>query len=228
MKKTFRYERKFVLQGTSGKNVELMVRMHPSIFREVYPERYVNNIYCDNLELSNCFDNIDGVLDRAKPRIRWYGNLLGIINDPILEIKRKRGFLGRKDYYRLKNFIIDEHFTIMKLRELYINSALPPEILSSILNFRPTLLNRYCRKYYLSDNKKYRITIDYGLEYYQPNYLMNLFCHKCTNSKDVILELKYDDEHDQTVANITNEFPFLLSKYSKYVNGIQALCNTEL
>lgn len=42
-------------------------------------------------------DNLIGISDRMKVRIRWYGALLGLIEEPVLELKIKRGFLGGND-----------------------------------------------------------------------------------------------------------------------------------
>ena len=40
------------------------------------------------------------------------------------------------------------------------------------------------------------------------------------NNSDIILELKYDQIHDDNVELITNNLPFRLTKSSKYVSGI--------
>ena len=47
--------------------------------------------------------------------------------------------------------------------------------------------------------------------------------HRVANDHDVIVELKYDTEHDEYANRISASFPFRLSKNSKYVNGIDQL-----
>ena len=36
----------------------------------------------------------------------------------------------------------------------------------------------------------------------------------------VIVELKYDQQYDPAATKISREFPFRLSKHSKYVQGV--------
>ena len=50
-----------------------------------------------------------------------------------------------------------------------------------------------------------------------------MFLKSVKDFKSVILELKYQEEYDEEANSIINQFPFRLSKSSKYVNGIQQL-----
>ena len=83
-------------------------------------------------------------------------------------------------------------------------------------------MNRYYREYYLSANKKYRITVDHEIEY---NYasLFNLNYLKSIKDNKIILELKYNVSNDVDIEIITNHFNFRLSKNSKYINGIESI-----
>ena len=87
----WRYERKFFISGLKKEDIEFMVKLHPAIFREIYHERTVNNLYFDSYEMKSYLDNVSGNSQRAKVRIRWYGDLFGIIEKPVLEVKIKRG-----------------------------------------------------------------------------------------------------------------------------------------
>ena len=92
-RKKARYEVKFVIDDFAKFEIENMIRVHPSLFNEIYSERNVNNLYLDSVSLSSYFDNLAGIAQRLKIRVRWYGSLFGFIEKPVLEIK-----FGRKDF----------------------------------------------------------------------------------------------------------------------------------
>ena len=87
---------------------------------------------------------------------------------------------------------------------------------------KPALLNRYRRKYFLSFDRKFRLTIDDELSYFGIGSNNNHFSEQYT-SNDVIVELKYDRTFDDLAYAISNKLPFRLTKSSKYVNGIDFL-----
>ena len=84
-------------------------------------------------------------------------------------------------------------------------------------------MNRYSRKYYRSGDGKYRITIDSNLGYYKLLQLNNNFSHKIIDKNARIIELKYDKDSDDRAKNVTNYFPFRISKSSKYIEGVDRL-----
>jgi len=91
-----RYERKFLVDQLDAHQVRAMVKLHPSMFYEPYPPRYVNNLYLDTEGMENYLDNVSGVGERRKVRIRWYGDLFRDIEKPMLEFKIKNGLVGTK------------------------------------------------------------------------------------------------------------------------------------
>jgi len=69
--KNFRYERKFFLEGVSMGEAETMLKTHPAIFKEIYHERRVNNIYFDSFGLRHYFENINGISKRIKAKTQF-------------------------------------------------------------------------------------------------------------------------------------------------------------
>ena len=61
------------------------------------------------MTLDNYRDNLNGVQNRIKHRIRWYGEVIKV-EEPILEYKIKQGELGYKESYPLLGFVFDEAF----------------------------------------------------------------------------------------------------------------------
>ena len=216
-----RFERKFSNAILSTHEVERLVRLHPAIFNEIYSYRGVNNIYFDSFNYNNYNDNIEGVSDRIKIRIRWYGNLFGKIEKPVLEIKIKNGLLGKKKSIKIRDFELNNRTDISQIIEqINVENTF---VNIDFKSLKPTLLNRYTRKYFQSVDKKYRITIDYKQEFYQIKSKHNSFLNVRKNDRSVIIELKYDEKYDEDVSFITSNFPFRLSKSSKYVDGLQRL-----
>lgn len=219
----FRKERKFVIEGYSLPQVEAVVRSHPALFSQPFPPRYINNIYFDTLEYQNYHDNVMGAMERSKFRIRWYGEQYGPVRKPVLEVKIKKGLAGTKKYAPLIPTTLERGFTVNDVKAWLEESDLSPEFAEAVKYLQPTLLNRYRRKYFLSANKKFRLTLDNQLYYTHIPRLRGFFVRQETEHDKVVMELKYDTEMDGEASWITEGFPFRLSKNSKYVIGVKKL-----
>lgn len=218
-----RFERKFLISPFSRSQAELIIRLHPAVFSPLYKQRQVNNLYLDTARLSCFHDNIQGNSHRKKYRIRWYGDLFGDVCHPVLEMKMKDGFAGRKLSFPLDTFILDNEFHSGMLKNILCQENLPSWVTNEINDLRPSLLNSYQRKYFLSYDKNFRITVDDHLAYYYVFSWENKFVRKRTISTEVVMELKYNAEHDDWAEQITGRFPFRMTKNSKYINGILLL-----
>ncbi len=220
----YRYERKFTVpDGYKTSAIEATIKKNSYLFREVYYLRQVNNIYFDTAGYNYYFDNVLGVSDRKKIRIRWYGDMLGEIKKPVLEIKIKKGLVGDKWSYKLKPFVLDNTITTHFIQKIFKESDLPLPILESTRLVTPTLLNSYSRKYYLSANNKFRITVDFDLKYYKIDKQFNNFNFAPTRDENKIVELKYNIEDEICSQQIATQLPFRINKNSKYVNGVNTI-----
>lgn len=219
----FRYERKFVISELDRYGVESIIRCHPVSFSEIFHERPINNIYFDSLNMASYLDNECGMSQRLKVRIRWYGSLFEIIEKPMLELKIKDGQLGSKISFPLVPFRLDTGFSSRSIADVFRRSDIP-EILKEALMFaQPTLLIRYLRKYFQSVDRKYRLTLDWDMQYYMVDKVHNTFGKKRLDRLNTVLELKYSDGNDDKAHTIINYFPFRLSRNSKYMVGIDSL-----
>lgn len=218
-----RYERKFLINDYSHQEVEQFVKFHPACFSAIFHERKVNNIYFDTLGLNNYHDNLDGQQSRTKVRIRWYGNLFGKIEKPVLEFKIKKGLLGFKKSYFLNSFILDKQFNKSQLKNILNSQKVPPYVKNELISLSPTLLNTYNRKYFLSADKKFRITIDHELSYYKINNSYNTFIAKSQDHYSTVLELKYDTCFETESNQVASLLPFALTKNSKYLQGLERI-----
>ncbi len=218
-----RYENKFVTKELTRPQIELLIRLHPLAFSEIYHERYINNIYFDTHD-SECYrDSIEGHPYRQKIRVRWYGQLWGDISKPVLELKIKKNSLTVKKQYDLKPFSFlkdDKMADILKETILESEIGLTTKNLMELL--MPVLVNRYKRKYYQSFDRQFRLTVDSELITARIFKLSQQMFHwaKCY---DTVIELKYARHHDISAANVMNFFPFRVTKNSKYTIGFQEL-----
>ena len=214
----FRYERKFLVSELTIHEIEAIVNLHPAVFSEIYHPRYVNNLYFDSFAMKSYFDNVDGVSERTKVRIRWYGDMFGAIEKPVLEFKIKQGSLGRKVSFPLIDFFIDERLQLECIADVFDSSEIPEGLRLNLSAIEASLLNRYRRKYFLSWDKKYRITIDSELAFCP--IAKARFLHKYVDFVSTVLEVKYDPVDNQHANKVTSHFPFRMTRSSKYVNGI--------
>ncbi|MEE9442818.1 MAG: VTC domain-containing protein [candidate division Zixibacteria bacterium] len=218
-----RFERKFYISSLTKHEICALVRLNSVMFKEVFYERTVNNIYLDSYSLHNYRENVIGSQSRLKVRIRWYGETFGLAEKPTLELKIKEGLVGWKDSYRLKSFLIESGFDYCTIIDLIKSSDIPDRLKLFVGLLEPALLNSYQRKYYLSTDGKFRITIDTDMSFTKIGIFNNCFVNRSQNYTDTILELKYEPEYDSMAHEITRFFPFRITKSSKYVSGIDTL-----
>ena len=216
-----RHERKFLITDHSEKDVEQMIKLHPACFSEIFHQRTINNIYFDTLGFNNYYDNVEGETDRLKVRIRWYDDLLCKIEKPTLEFKIKKGLLGKKESYPLLPFTLDTNFSKTQIRQSISSEKTPIHVRDLVNSLKPSLLNCYSRKYFLSADGQFRITIDWELTYYRINYSGNTFLNRSVDYATTVLELKYDSSLETEAKQIGNHFPFAMTKSSKYLQGME-------
>lgn len=219
--KTYRYERKFVASRFSRLAAEAVVKQNSAFFTPVFYPRRVNNIYFDTPGLDCYFDNLFGSGERWKARIRWYNSRFGLIEKPILELKIKKGLTGTKRSFPLPEFCVDEqYFDFKVVTGLLKKAEIPEEIKMRLAAMQPVLLNCYQRSYFSSFDKKFRITVDTDLEYFNLRPTWNHLRHVYKEPTKAVIELKYDQKHDSEACKISNELPFRLDKNSKFVAGM--------
>ena len=220
----WRYERKFALADLSRPEIESVVRRNPATFCDVYHRRWINNIYFDTPLMAAYHENLSGHAGpRIKYRVRWYGSLSEEVAEPTLELKIRQGQVNRKRSFRLAPFTLDAALTAADLRDLFRSGDLPEPLLHDLLKLRPTLINRYSRNYFQTTDRQYRITIDSDLSYYPAHPRPGALLASVADRRTHVVELKYAPDGDSRARQITQHFPFRLSRSSKYVQGIEQI-----
>ena len=222
--RSFRYERKFLVDELRPFQVESLIRLHPRLFHAPYPPRFVNNLYFDTPDMENYYDNVFGASRRRKVRLRWYGAPFGGLTSPVLEIKVKDGLVGTKHSYPLPPFCLDQGFCNTFFRCLTQNADLPENVRRDMNNLEVVLFNRYYRRYYASRDGHFRLTLDSDMAYYKANCVLgNTFIHHCMNPHELVVELKYEVEQEAQANRVASYFPFRATRNSKYVQGIETV-----
>lgn len=207
-----RYERKYKIDDASYFEVLNAIKLHPASFITTYPDRYVNSLYLDTHNMDALRDNLAGISQRVKHRIRWYGKDISVAKNPQLEKKIKINQLGKKEYKKLPDFVVVNGHA-HSLQD-YINKNI-----DTITPLRPVVLIHYLRSYLISMDKKYRLTLDRDIKYYFMGSYPSFINYPIIESA-IIVEIKYDAQYDEDWDYISQNMAFRMGKSSKYVGGV--------
>lgn len=224
IKNQFRYEIKFILNFREMSHVFWW--LNNIGIKKSYPDRKINSLYFDNSNYDCVKDNIAGLSNRHKLRLRWYINDDLTKTEPRFEIKFKDGRVGSKIIYPLNNIrdsldkknLMDLSTEVFqKLRNSYpVHNSLNDYLL-------PTLLTTYNRKY-LKYSEDIRITIDNDIKFYDVA-LQNL---KIKSLKPLkynlfIMEIKFTKNFKNNVSNLLRMLKLTPKRHSKYLTGMSKL-----
>lgn len=139
---------------------------------------------------------------------------------------KKYGEVGDKISFKIADFSLSLK-SVTKERVCYLISKhilkSNDGLIAKFNQLQPTLYNSYERKYYLSFCGKFRITLDFNQEFFDPNYTNFLMSKEVIDDREIVLELKYNLEHDNEARRVAQEFNTRLTKNSKYVNGVDMI-----
>lgn len=209
-----RFERKWVFRSKNYLSLINSLLRSDLFFTNQYPNRKVNSIYFDDLNFSSIRENLDGVSNKKKIRVRWYGKK-NILTKPQLEIKSKKGAETTKKNYsmnQLNNLKFTDYTNLEKINDLVNLKVKSKKIIKSLLS------THYEREYFVSNDSKIRATVDYNLQSIYLNNLSQLNIIKNFN-KVCILELKYSIKSDKFVRQKLKNITLRLTKNSKFVNS---------
>jgi len=207
-----RYERKWIFKNSNYHDILNKALQSKFLFNLQHPKRWINSIYFDDINNTSVIENLDGISNRSKFRLRWYGENNFILKNPKLEIKIKKNFLSYKKIFSLKNL---DKLNLKKTNHVkLINNEINNIIKKKLLFAKIT--THYERLYLISCNKKIRATIDYNLNGTNFNCYFRNPIFKTT--EDIILEFKYKREFDNYVRSNLQKISSRFSKNSKYIN----------
>ena len=215
-----RIERKywFALENES----KFLAKLSASPFFQPYPKRQVNSLYLDNSTLDSYHQSVNGIYNRHKIRLRWYGKLFQNKTTAQLELKYKQGQLGGKEIFPLEKISFEKNTSKKSVKKQMIKQ-LPENIKKLTELLQPTITTAYQRQYWQHRFYPIRLTIDTQLE--TANHLGKLTLDKPLPPQHQlqIIELKYlpEDNLEKIATQIGQFLPLQLNQFSKYSWGIE-------
>jgi SPX domain protein involved in polyphosphate accumulation len=219
MSSDYRYEIKFVLDNSRLADA-MQWLYNETTANKTYDDRVVNSIYFDDVGFSSVRDNLAGISQRNKLRLRWYGNQK--YSAPIFEVKTKNGRLGYKTTYpinsiksNLKDLDIDS-ITSKCIKDLLEHNIVFDEHLV------PTLQVNYEREYY-ETHDGIRITIDQDIQFSDTQLHSTLDENNSFPYPFKVMEIKFKPSMKNTVAKLIKPLHITPKRHSKYLIGLAML-----
>lgn len=215
-----RYELKLTCAAHWLPQARAWIRLHPAGLVVAYPPRRVNSLYLDTPHLGSLHENLAGLLVRQKLRLRWYGDEMTEIQ-PYLELKQKRGMLGRKKRLLLPRRLDLARPWVEILKTICADVKPGWQMLLQTMN-QPALLNHYQREYYATPDGAVRVTLDFAQAAYEQRLSPRLNLHvRLPIADTVVIEIKAAQEQVEQMRQVIAQFPMPRSRNSKYVNGLR-------
>tara|TARA_B110001452_G_C15194054_1_gene414525 strand:+ start:765 stop:1418 length:654 start_codon:yes stop_codon:yes gene_type:complete len=206
-----RIEKKFIFPNQASDLVKKILLGNN--FKKLYSDRYITSIYIDNLNFDSAKDNINGVNERKKFRVRWYNNDL---NKIYFEQKNKNNFFVWKNIKKLE-LDINKKNLIKKIYDLLSNNN---KYIDTNYNYKMVLKINYKRSYFISDQGEFRATIDTEI-----NTSPVLAFNQVIKLPETILEFKFSKNSESYFRDFFSlrGLNIRSKKYSKYVQSFIAL-----
>src|SRR5262245_54432894 len=164
-----RYELKLVSDEAAYPEVRMALRLDRSGIRTLFPERIVQTLYLDTPYGKLLEENLGGLSERQKLRLRWYGPGAERVQ-AVLERKCRENSLGWKETVRVAEPIA----LAGRERRGFMNelaSHLEGSWRARLAGFEPVQWVRYWREYFTSADRRVRLTLDRELAFFDQRRL---------------------------------------------------------
>ena len=219
MSSDYRYEIKFVLDNSRLSDAMQWLYNETTAIK-TYDNRKVNSIYFDDVGFSSVRDNLAGISQRNKLRLRWYGEQKHTL--PIFEVKTKNGRLGCKTTYPIQSI----ENSLMKLNIDKITSKCISGLEEQNIVFDehlvPTLQVNYEREYY-ETHEGIHITIDQNIQFSDTQLHTTLDENNSFPYPFKVMEIKFKPSMKNTVAKLIKPLHITPKRHSKYLVGLAML-----
>ena len=220
MNSKYRYEIKFVLNDIQLSEISSWMNAETSMIKR-YSPRIINNLYFDDADFSSVKDNLSGISNRKKYRLRWYGESVEDFQ-PVFEIKGRNDRVGFKTVFDIKDLNGRIH-TLMPSEILQICTHTLQEKEYILDNFLfPTLQVKYLRSYF-EDHQGIRLTIDHDINFSLPSLHESLLENISRPYPMKIVELKFNPTEKDKVSELIGSLHLRPKRHSKYLAGLASL-----
>ena len=223
----YRSEIKFVCYQHNYFLLKNWIKLHKFNFFKEYEDRNVNNIYFDSFNYKAFNDNLSGLPSRLKVRYRWYGELFSEnnTNEGSLEFKFRKNVYGYKKVFKIKNLTLNLNSKWSEIKNKILNALTPEYKILYNRNSEKILINQYKREYFISKNKKLRITLDKNIKIFDQRFTFEKPNFKFKNyTQDYsVMEFKFNKEDKILLNDLDISVPIKASRNSKYINGVRSI-----
>jgi hypothetical protein len=187
-----------------------------SEFKPTFPTRKIHNIYFDTIDLKLLEASREGEFKRGKVRLRTYNQ----DQNSQLEFKVKDGTIVKKIIFPVPS----SNSNFQKVQSEIVKQAADHGLLEMMEATHPVLINSYDRQYFENQNG-IRMTIDRNVLFRPSNEFASVGSElNFTQSTEAIVEWKFAPDLTDTFNRLYRQkFPFKISKFSKYVHGMEQL-----
>jgi len=221
-----RYEVKMTCSEIYLPEVRAWLRLHREGFCHSYPERRVNNLYFDTFDFDCLNDNLTGTGNRAKLRLRWYGEDLSHIHG-MFELKGKVAQQGWKLISTPVTLDLSVGSWAELLPQLHAQTEGRFDVWLGALA-RPVLINHYWREYYESASHEMRVTVDRDQAAYdQVCYPRPNLTAPAYDKHEIVIEVKADGKLHRRISDLLTTFPLRVGRNSKFANNVLGALPSE-
>ena len=224
-----RQEKKYTFSITNLLDVKKSIQNSNFSISKSYENRFVNSLYLDSFDYLNYEENLGGISNRSKARIRWYSkNQFGNISEGaelILEIKLRLNVMGNKLSFPFK---LPKNYRNFGANDFiqYLRSIIPVNFLPYIDHSNSfTLAVSYEREYYEDISNKIRATIDSSIAYASPGInILDVGNMPMYMPEYNVLELKYPQDIDDDLVGLNfDDIDITPGRHSKYAVGLNTV-----
>ena len=223
----YRSEIKFVCYKHNYPLIKNWIRFHKFNFFKEYDDRNINNIYFDSLDYKAFNDNLVGLPSRLKVRYRWYGNLFSndTKNEGSLEFKFKKNIYGYKKIFKINDLTLNLNSNWKDIKNKILKKLTPEYKILFDQNSEKILINRYKREYFISRDKKLRVTLDKNIEIFdqRTSLIKPNFRFKNFTQDHLVIEFKFNKDDKVFLNDLDINIPIKASRNSKYINGVRSV-----
>jgi len=142
-----------------------------------------------------------------------------------LEFKFKKNIYGYKKIFKINDLTLNLSSTWREIKNKIQKSLTPEYKIIFDKNSEKILINRYKREYFISKNKKLRVTLDRNIQIFdqrfaslKPNYKFKNFTQDY-----LVIEFKFNKEDKMFLNDLDINIPIKASRNSKYINGVRSI-----
>ena len=215
----FRREVKFLLPNADVGKFRRLLECNGRRLVHNEPVSTVRSIYFDDVRLSDCQANLDGISQRRKVRLRWYDSLTP--SDPLFfEIKWRDNQVTGKHRLELRT---RQRVSALSYRQIVdeLIDVLPPQHVGDLLKrSEPVVIVEYRREHFASADGRLRVTLDYDLAFYDQTgkqHISTSFPHRMPDM--IVLEAKGPQGCHEEIKELLYPFKPRMGPCSKYVHG---------